>query len=276
MKRILALLTCLMALSSEAQYYFNDLLANRQTHRQYQLLRKLRVRSFTVVALPDQPMGKEEVLVTQEISLDGKKVVLYSSETGGNTNRTITLYEGGKLIKSTAGMRRGDVTTQFNYGVNGLPQRIQSTTRDTSLDINQSEVHLYNYRQDSIPDFAYVIRDNSDTLRVEFVTDSLQQVVEEKWIRKNKQIERYYYYYDNNRRLTDIVRFNSKAGQLLPDYIFSYNDAGQIAKMIQVPRYGSNYLIWEYLYDEKGLKTMEKLSSKDRQQSGTLQYRYVF
>jgi hypothetical protein len=276
MKQLLALLGCLFTLSAGAQYYFNDCVSNRQTHRQYNLLRKWKVRSFTVVALPEQAMGKEEVLVTQEMSTDGKRVVIYANETGGKTNRTVTQYEAGKLVRTTAARRNGEVTTRFFYAPNGLIQRIESTTRDTSLDINQLEVHTYFYKQDTLPDFAYVIRDNSDTVRVEFLTDSLQQVVEEKWWRGTKQLERYYYYYDNSRRLTDIVRFNAKAGKLLPDYIFSYDEEGRTTKMIQVPRFGNNYLTWEYGYDEKGLKMIEKFSSKDRQQAGTLQYRYSY
>lgn len=266
----------LLSNSGDAQYYFNDLVANKQTHTQYQLLRKSRVRSFTVVAAADQPMAKEEVLINQEISMDGKKIVTYSTENSGKTYRTITQYEGGRLHRSIAGTRTGDITTQFTYTSNGLPQKIQSTTRDTALGINQLEVHNYFYTKDSLPDYAYVIRDNSDTLRVIFVLDSLQLVAEEKWMRGNKQVERYYYYYDNNRRLTDIVRFNKKAGRLLPDFIFSYDDNGRMNKMIQVPRFGNNYLSWEYLYDEKGLKTTEKMISKDKQQTATLYYRYNY
>ncbi len=276
MHKILVIWGLLFSCSVEAQYYFNDLLANKQTHTQYQTLRKWKVRSFTVVAAPDQPTAKEEVLINQEISLDGKRIVIYSNENGGKTYRTITQYEGGKLIRSIAGTRTGDITTQFTYTANGLPLKIQSTTKDTALDINQLEVHHYFYQKDSVPDYAFVIRDNSDTLRVNFIIDSLQLVAEERWMRGNKQVERYYYYYDNNRRLTDIVRFNNKAGRLLPDFIFSYDETGRMNKMIQVPRYGNNYLSWEYSYDEKGLKTMEKMTSKDKQQSATLFYRYNF
>jgi hypothetical protein len=276
MIRLLAIVGLLFSYSVDAQYFFNDLVANKQTHTQYQLLRKWRVRSFTVVAAPDQPMAKEEVLINQEISMDGKKIVTYSNENSGKTYRTITQYEGGKLIRSVAGTRTGDITTQFIYTSFGLPQKIQSTTRDTALGINQLEVHTYFYIKDTLPDYAYVIRDNSDTLKVFFVLDSLQLVAEEKWMRGNKQVERYYYYYDNNRRLTDIVRFNNKAGRLLPDFIFSHDDNSRISKMIQVPRYGNNYLSWEYSYDEKGLKTAEKMTSKDKQQSATLYYRYNY
>lgn len=276
MSRLLATLCFLISYSVDAQYYFNDLVANKQTHAQYQLLRKWRVRSFTVVAAPDQPTAKEDVLINQEISMDGKRIVTYSNGNSGKTFRTTTQYEGGKLVKSVAGTRTGDITTQFSYTLNGLPQQIQSTTKDTALDINQLEVHIYFYQKDTLPDYAYVIRDNSDTLRVTFVLDSLQLVAEERWMRGNKQVERYYYYYDNNRRLTDIVRFNNKAGRLLPDFIFSYDVAGKMNKMIQVPRYGNNYLSWEYLYDEKGLKTTEKMTSKDKQQSATLYYRYNY
>ena len=276
MKQSMLFFAFLINFSLQAQYYYNDLLANRETLQQHALMRKLRVKSLEVVFNNDRPATEEEILLTQEFSMDGKKVVLYSNAAPGITNRTIMQYEGGKLIRSVAGNRRGDVSTTFSYAPTGRLQSIQSITRDTTLNIKQLETHTYFFRKDSLPENAYIVRDNTDTLEIIFKTDSLDLISEEIWMRGKKQVERYYFYYDNNRRLTDIVRFNKKAGQLLPDYLFTYDETGRLTKMIQVPRMGSRYVTSEYYYDEKGLKLTELINSKDKQQSTRITYRYTY
>lgn len=276
MKRTLLFFACLINFSSGAQYYFNDLKANRETRQQHALMRKLKIKSLQVSIDPDLPTEKAEILLTQEFSLDGKKVILYTNETSGNTRRTITQYDGDRLVRSVAGNRRGDITTTFSYAATGQLLNTQSTTRDTTLNIKQSEVHSYFFRNDSLPEYAFIIRDNADTLHIIFKTDSLNLVTEEIWMRGKKEIERYYFYYDDKRHLTDIVRFNKKAGQLLPDYVFTYDEAGRLTKMIQVPRMVSKYITSEFFYDEKGLKLAENINSKDKQTSTRLTYRYQY
>ena len=74
-----------------------------------------------------------------------------------------------------------------------------------------------------------------------------------------------YYYYDNDGRLTDIVRYNQKAGRLLPDYVFEYN-SGRLSSMLFVPAGSTDYQKWIYSYDANGLKDQVKpvMTKKDR------------
>ena len=71
---------------------------------------------------------------------------------------------------------------------------------------------------------------------------------------KNQLTQKYFYYYNQRHQLTDVVHFNTKANQLLPDFVFEYNEDGTIRQMTQVPQGSDDYLIWLYEYDSNGLK----------------------
>lgn len=99
-------------------------------------------------------------------------------------------------------------------------------------------------------------------------------MLEETWKRKEKEIEKYYFYYNDKKQLTDIVRFNSIANKLLPDYVYTYTDAGNLSEMMQVPRSGNNYVVWKYTYNDKGLKLTDNCYSKNKILLGTVAYVY--
>jgi hypothetical protein len=259
----------------QAQYYFNDLMANIQTHRQYKLLRALKVKKITA-SVQESANSNPETLLTEEVSSDGKRIIMYTSLQNGKTSRTTTQYEMGKLKKSESNNKGVESTTLYSYNEAGLPTLIQSTTKDTFLSSITGEAHQYFYKQDGSPDYAYIIRNQSDTVRVNFTTDNQKSVLEETWTRRNKEIEKYYYYYNDKQQLTDIVRFNSKSNKLLPDFVYTYNEAGNVIQMIQVPRTGNNYITWKYIYNEKGLKITENCFNKEKQLLGTVGYSYEF
>jgi hypothetical protein len=259
----------------QAQYYFNDLMANIQTHKQYKLLRALKVKKIIATA-QESANSTPETLLTEEVSTDGKRIIIYTSLQNGKTSRTTTQYEMGKLKKSESNNKGVESTTLYSYNEAGLPTLIQSTTKDTFLSSLTGEAHQYYYKQDGSPDYAYIIRNQSDTVRVNFTTDNQKSVLEETWTRRNKEIEKYYYYYNDKQQLTDIVRFNSKSKKLLPDFVYTYNEAGNIIQMIQVPRTGNNYITWKYNYNEKGLKTSENCFNKEKQLLGTVGYSYEY
>jgi len=259
----------------QAQYYYNDLLANTQTHKQYKLLRALKVKKITAIA-QESANSTPETLLTEEISTDGKRIIIYTALQNGKTTRTITQYEMGKLKKSESNNKGLESSTLYSYHEMGLPALIQSTTNDTFLSALTGEIHQYFYKPDGSPDYAYIIRNQSDTVQVNFTTDNQKLVLEETWTRRKKEIEKYYYYYNDKQQLTDIVRFNSKSNKLLPDFVYTYNEAGNIIQMIQVPRTGNNYITWKYIYNEKGLKTTENCFNKEKQLLGTVVFSYDY
>ena len=118
------------------------------------------------------------------------------------------------------------------------------------------------------------IKNSRDTMFVSFKLDENGNVVEEQATRLGKQSDPVYYYYDASNRLTDIVRFNNKAKRLLPEYMFEYAPGNQVIQKITVPANGSDYLIWRYLYDARGLKVKEAMYDKYKTLTGKIEYKY--
>ena len=114
------------------------------------------------------------------------------------------------------------------------------------------------------------IKDNADTTFVHFKKDDKQNIIEEVWLKKNRIIEHYFYYYNDASQLTDIVRFNTRAQQMLPDFLFAYNDNGTLSQLTQIPQGSSDYITWQYVYDERGLKIKDALFDKHQQLLGTV------
>ena len=100
-------------------------------------------------------------------------------------------------------------------------------------------------------------------------------MIEERNFRRGVFTDPIYYYYDDRNRLTDIVRFHYKANRLLPDYLFEYDDNDRvIQKITTTSGQHIGYLIWRYLFDEKGLKRKEALFNKEKQPQGRIDYSY--
>ncbi|TMI80963.1 MAG: hypothetical protein E6H10_12770 [Bacteroidetes bacterium] len=117
----------------------------------------------------------------------------------------------------------------------------------------------------------------NDTTEVRFTLDGKGNVIEELPFVKKKNGEKIFYYYDDKSRLTDIVRFNTKARRLLPDYMFEYSANNQVVqKITTLSTIGIGYLIWRYAFDDKGLKTKEATFNRDKVMTGKIEYSYRF
>jgi antitoxin component YwqK of YwqJK toxin-antitoxin module len=102
------------------------------------------------------------------------------------------------------------------------------------------------------------------------------KLVEEKTMKNGREIATLYYYYNDRNQMTDIVRFNDRAGRLLPDYMFEYGDNGQVIQKVTVPANSSDYLIWRYKYDARGIRSNEALFDKYRQLLARIDYTYSY
>ena len=100
--------------------------------------------------------------------------------------------------------------------------------------------------------------------------------LEEAWYYKGYKQETWYYYYDEKGRLTDIARYNPKAKKTLPDYIFEYDEDGDLSQQTVVMPITNFYRVWVYEYQENGLKKAESILKKGKEQEGRIIYSYDF
>ncbi len=274
MKILFSSLFLLLTSGLFGQYYYNDLISLQQGMEQYKLFRTQRIHKVIAQSFEADNSPSEGFKLEQDISLDGKKIVLQSQISNGRSSITSRNYELSKLKKTVASSNGIETKTEYGYLENGQLHKVLVTTSDTAMHTQSTELHAWNYDTEGQPEYMLKIKNSTDTIRVEFLKDEQGLIAEEKWKKKNRTLETYYYYYDNKKQLTDIVRFNSKLKKLIPDLQFAYDEKGRIISMTEISLSTSNYLIWQYDYNEKGLKTKETAFAKEKKLVGSILYSY--
>lgn len=274
MKHTFILLLVLQLTSqSKSQYYFNDIIATKQSNNQHQLLKTNGIRKVKIINKESDNTVVDGFKVEQEMNKDWNEVVTTSTSSIGSS--TLTSYYSTSWIIKTQEVANGiNNTLEYVYYENGLLQKITSNTLDTSIKRNSTESHEWFYTTNLLPLKMLKIKNNSDTTIIRFVTDEKGLVIEEHWSRKGKNTESYFYYYNEQNNISDIVRYNSRAKKMLPDFMYEYNENGTLKQMIQVMAGGSNYNTWVYTYLSNGLKEKELCYDKQKKLVGAVEYSY--
>lgn len=254
------------------QYYYTDLIGLQQTQKNYEIIRKNRIKAISGTGIS----AAEEVTILSktEIPTDGKKITRTLSENNSTKELVYQFYELGRLKKTAIKKPGTETIIDYQYNPNGLLTTLLSTTKDSASGISITELHQWEYSSGGTPKKMIKKTNGMDSVTIEFQTDSAGLVLEETWIKKGKKIETYYFYYNPDNRITDIVRFNTTAQKLLPDYVFEYNERGQLVKMIQIGLNGRNITHWDYSYFPNGLREME--IAKDRNKNLIIRTQYQF
>jgi len=254
------------------QYYYSDLMGLQQTQKNYEILRKNRIKVISGTGTAAEGVVKIHTLT--EVPTDGKRIVKSISENSRTKELVNQLYEMGRLKKIIINNPGVETTIEYQYNEKGLLSSLASTVKDSSSGSINTETHHWEYNNSGIPKKMIKKTTGMDSLSVEFLTDSICLVLEESWFKKNKKIETFYYYYLPDNRLSDIVRFNSTAQKLLPDFVFEYDQKGQLNKMIQVGNNGRNITHWDYSYFSNGLRETE--IARDRNKNLIISTQYQF
>jgi hypothetical protein len=274
MRSLLAFVCFFIFTGTYGQYYFNDMLSTQAGNDQYKLLRTNKVRKIKATSYETDNTPTEGFSLEEEISLDGKRIILSTATSSGKSSVTNRFYELSKLKRTQSVYNGIDSKTEYTYNDQGLVQKITLTTTDTAMKSTLTEVHEWTYNEAGKPQSMLKIKNRTDTTVIELIKDEQGLIVEERWKRKNRVVETYYYYYDTNKQLTDIVRYNTRVKKLLPDFQYEYDANGRVNKMTQLSMSTNSYFIWQYVYNEKGLKLKEVGFDKDRRMIGRIEYIY--
>lgn len=274
MRSLLAFACFFIVTGSYGQYYFNDMVSTQASNDQYKLLRTNKIRKIKATSYEVDNTPTEGFSLEEEISMDGKRIILSTATSSGRSSVTNRFYELSK-IKRTQSIYNGiDSKTEYTYNEKGLIQKIILITTDTAMKSTLTEVHEWTYNEAGQPQSMLKIKNRTDTTVIDLVKDEQGLIVEERWKRKNRVVETYYYYYDTNKQLTDIVRYNTRLKKLLPDFQYEYDANGRVNKMTQLSMSTNSYLIWQYVYNEKGLKWKEVGFDRDNRMIGRIEYTY--
>jgi hypothetical protein len=259
--------------AARAQYYYKDILSNKQLIAEMAQLKEQKIRSVSLKSFEDDGSPSEGFFCERKISKNYSTVETEtkSNVTGGSLF-TSTFNEKGLLTGTLDSSDISSSTSIYTYDSRNNITNIVSIVRSSDDDFKNEirEEHIYVYNDKDQPVKMTRVKNTSDSTLFLFSPDESNNISIEK---NTKTSDTYYYYYDTKNRITDVVRLNKYNQKMLPDYIFEYNNAGLISQMTATEEGGSYYFIWRYTYDN-GLRIREKCYSKEKRLMGTIEYEY--
>jgi YD repeat-containing protein len=263
-------------LSTSAQYFYNDILGTGDNKKNFSILQKEKIKKVTVKAYDSQGELIDDFVLYQEIDATKKILTTYSKTNLTDASILEARYNSlGLPVQITDSSEGGSTRTSYEYDSRGLLLQMSSLAIQQEQKENAVfEKRIYSYSSNQIPVTMMRIKGNTDTMQVVFLPAENGMPGEEQWFKDGNKIESWYYYYDAKNRLTDIVRYNAAAKKLLPDYLFNYDEAGNIVNKVTIVSGTSNFRIWQYRFDERGLKVEESVMDRQRKPEGKLVYEY--
>ncbi len=270
---LLLIISCCITL--EAQYYHKDIWNAHQLIKEMAIIEHENIRTVSIKSFEDNGEPSKEFFCEKRID---KNYSIAQTVTRSNVTdqSLLTSYfnTNGLILKTTDSTVSSLNRTIYNYDNNNRIIEVKTFTKADDDAEGIEEIRTYNYNGNG--NLEKMVR-KKNIMRLSIVTfkvDEKGNVVEEEELSANNKSSKHFYYYDDNNRLTDVVNYNERANRLLPDYMYEYNDLGQITQMIATEVGSSNYYIWKYTYNEKKLRETERCLSKERRLLGSVQYQY--
>jgi len=276
MKKLPILLLILFFYEANSQYYYKDLVSAADISRQMKTYTSNNIRKVTGTGITPEGGASKDFSEVYEISSNGTVLKITTRINKTTSSLTHTFNDRGLLIRTVDSVSGVKSTSTYTYNADDKITSISNSAidADSSADFSQTEVHQFVYKDGKLEKMWRIIN-KSDSLEVRFVLDNNGNVIEEWNVKRGVFSDAINYYYDEKNRLTDIVRFNHKANRLLPDFLFEYDDNDRvIQKITTITGQNIGYLIWRYVFNEKGLKTKEALFNKGKELQGRIDYSY--
>ncbi len=259
MKRILLCFAAgLMATgAAQAQYYYKDIILNRQLMTEMALLREQKIRTVKVNSFDREDEPSEGFFCEKKIQRDYLQMETMTRSFATTASiLTANFNKKGQLLQSVDSTAIAVGVVDYSYDERDNLVAIRSGARSADEDFSSeaSETHLYSYNANAQPIRMVKVKNNKDSVVIDFILDEKGNVVEEKEAKSGKS---YYYYYDAKNRLTDVVYYNSSLRKLLPIVMYEYNSSNQVVQMVTAEEGSVFYYTWRYTY-ENGLKMREK------------------
>jgi hypothetical protein len=275
MRRFIVLVCFISAFTVKSQYYFKDILLTRQNQENWKNYHDKKVREVDIHSIDANDEMTPGFICNLRISPDFSSITTFTKSNDIAASTLQAFYDPhGWMIKTIDTSDSYNSTTDYSYDPQGEILSMTNTSLETDNRVSVSEKHLWKYDKGK-PVQMIKIKDGTDTTRVSFTLDEKGNIAEERSVHGGLSLPTIYYYYDANSRLTDIVRYNQKAGRLLPDYVFEYN-YDRISSMLLVPTGSTDYQKWIYTYNSNGLKEGEICYDKKKQVVVKINYTYSF
>jgi hypothetical protein len=277
MKSMFSVVFLVIFNAANAQYYYKDIMGAIESNRILQTYRQQKVLSVSAIGIKPDGTQSDEFKEDQLFSAAANQLKIITVPEPSVSNTFYYLFDVAGNVTATVDSSEYTISKRyFTYNEKKLLTRIKFEVSSSDTNINEKEEHVWVYNNDK-PLKMFRIKNGADTVTYKFSLDENGNVIDEKPVVNGVEGEAVLYYYDELNRLTDIVRYNTKAQMLLPDYMFEYDEKNNvIQKITTVPGKQVGYIIWRYLYNAAGLKTKEAVYNRDKELTGKIEYKYVF
>lgn len=265
---------CLAGFSLKAQYFYKDIVSNRQLSQQFNILKKEHLTTIKLKSFEGDGEPSDGFFCEKKIKKDFTQSQMISkSNVTGQSLITVDYNGNGQPIKSIDETPASSNTTEYEYDSSGRLKIMRTITKADDDSAAITETHEYFYSDAGV--LLKMLRKKNRVLlaTITFVTDSSGNVIEEDPSGSSLE-NKFYYYYDDENRLTDVVHYNERAQRLLPEYMYQYNAQNLPEQMISTEEGSSNYFIWQYTYNNMNLVATEQCFSKQKELLGKIEYEY--
>ena len=259
-----------------SQHYYNDIIVTNQNREKQKAYKANKVKSVKTASFDAEGKTIEGFGLSQVVNADFTQIETITTTPLTGSSGSISYYNGqGQLIKSVDTADGLNNTITYSYDAAGRITRVMSVSVSPG-DFRIKEDHIWTYDDKNRPTRMIRIKNDKDSSYISFSLDEKGNVGVEKIVERGREPRIYYYYYDDKNRLTDIVRYNNKAGRLLPDYLFEYDDEGRLSTMTVVPEGTGDYQKWFYSYFDEGLKGQDACYSRSKVLIARVEYSYQY
>ena len=277
MKNVLLTVALFSHITVFCQYYYNDVTDARVISERMKNYVHQKVKTITATGYDARGAKTTDFNEWQEINAE-KKILKISTRNGQQVTRQYYQFDDQyRLSGITDSSAYIKSNTVYSYDNNGNIISIKTSIKDSLQDFTETIEHQYQYNAGKKLEKLWRIINSKDSSEYHFTIDEKGNVADEQLYRHGAGIDPIYYYYDDGNRLTDIVRYNKKTKKLLPTLMFEYDESDRIIqKMTILSTNNPDYLIWRYIFNERGLKTKEALFNKQKELTGRIEYAYTF
>lgn len=274
MKVALLLFITFISAVAHTQYYYKDIVGTGETTALLKQYKAGKISRVVLLSYDTDNTRNEDFLVSQ-IFHAATGTLQTQTKLGAENESLLFTYSDaeGRVVKTVDSNGTSISTTEYQYLPDGKLSRVISVSADTSAAFQIKEEHHWYWDLNRLTSMLR-IRNDKDTTSVTFKHDEAGNITEEHSSRNGVKAEPVHYYYNDKNQLTDIVRYNKKAARLMPEYMFEYNDAGQVIQRMTFPSNSSEYVIWRYQYNAQGLRIKEAVYNKQKDLTGKIEYQY--
>lgn len=265
------------SISAQCQYYYKDVVDGRLMNERIKSYVQHKVQTVTATGYDARGAKSADFNEYQDL-FPAQRLLRITTRNGQQVNRQYFRFdEQQRLVSITDTVDDVRTVITYTYDNRGNISTLHSSVNDAGSQYAGDEERQWVYDGNGRPLRMWRIVNGTDSSEYRFTHDDQGNVVMEQMFKRDYGFDSVMYYYDERNRLTDVVRYDRRVKQLLPDFMFEYDEQNRVIQKITiVSTTNRDYLIWRYLFNEKGLKTKEALFNKNKELTGRIEYTYNF